>query len=199
MLTVITSDAEGVDYAEDFVKSPHYETMKTNIQKTIDEDGSDPDKRVVFNAEFAAPRKVRGRLLSGRLRTIYWRSPAYNLLRMLVSIVIAFVLGSIFVTNRLVKSDMVSELEMTSILATIFIAFIIIGVMSINAVLPVMLGIRDNFYRQRAAGMYGYSSLGWALGSAEKWFIIISSALFCVVFLPCIGIGLTFIRGVAFW
>ena len=138
-------------------------------------------------------------LVDKRLLTIYWRSPAYNLSRMVISVVIAFVLGSIYVTNRLVKKEVVSEQEMTGILSLIFISFIIIGVMSINAVLPVMLGIRDSFYRQRAAGMYGFSSLGWALGTAEKYFIVVSSALFCVVFLPCIGIGLTVPRGIGFW
>lgn len=118
---------------------------------------------------------------------------------MVVSVVIAFVLGSIFITNRLVTLDPIPEQQMSSILSVMFISFIIIGVMSINAVLPVMGPIRDNFYRQRAAGMYGYWSLGWALGSAEKWFIILSSALFCVVFLPCVGVGLSFGQGFGFW
>lgn len=199
MLTVITSEKEGVDYVEDFVESPQYQTMQENIQKAIEVDGKDPDKKLVYNTQFAATRRTRARLLSRRIRTIYWRSPAYNLLRMLVSIVIAFVLGSIFITKRLVTQDIIPELEMTSILSLIFISFIIIGVMSINSVLPVMLGIRDSFYKQRASGMYGYSSVGRALGSGEKWFIIAASALFCVVFLPCIGVGLTFLRGFGFW
>lgn len=199
MLTVITSEKEGVDYVKDFAESPQYQTMMTDIQKTIDVEGRDPDKKIVFNTEFAAPRRTRSRLLATRLRTIYWRSPAYNLLRMIVSVLIAFVLGSIFVTNRIVTADVVLEQELTSIISLMFISFIIIGVMSINAVLPVMLGIRDNYYRQRDAGMYGFWSVGWALGSAEKWFIVISSALFCVVFLPCVGIGLTLGRGFAFW
>lgn len=199
MLTAITSPPEGVDYVEEFTKSPNYETMQAKIKQTIDEDGKDPSKKIEYATRYAAPRKTRGRLIATRLRTIYWRSPAYNLLRMVVSVVIAFVLGSIFITNRLVTQELVPEQQMTGILSIIFISFIIIGVMSINAVLPVMLPIRDSFYRQRAAGMYGYWSLGWALGSAEQWFIIISAALFCVVFLPCIGIGLGFLRGAAFW
>jgi len=199
MLVVITSDKEDTDYVKDFTESPEYQTMEAKIQKTIDDDGKDPDKKIEYDTQYAASRKTRGRLLNKRLQTIYWRSPAYNLLRMAVSLVIAFVLGSIFITKRLVTQDLVSEQQMTGILSLIFISFIIIGVMSINAVVPVMLGIRDNFYRQRAAGMYGYGSVGWALGSAEKWFIIGSSAIFCVVFLPCLGIGLTFRQGFAFW
>ena len=199
MLTVITSDKEGVDYADEFSNSSEYEKMQANIERIIDVDGKDPDKQIVFATEFAALERTRGRLLSHRLQTIYWRSPAYNLLRMVVSVVIAFVLGSIFVTSRLKTSSIVTEQEMTSILSLMFISFIIIGVMSINAVLPVMLRIRDNFYRQRAAGMYGFSSVGWALGSAEKWFIVLSSGLFCLIFIPCLGIGRGFLRGFAFW
>lgn len=200
MLTVITSDNKnGLDYVEAFTESSQYQTMKDKIQNTIDVDGKDPEKKLVFKREFAANRRTRGGLLDKRLQTIYWRSPAYNLLRMLISLVIAFVLGSIYLTKRLVKQDIVSEQEMTGILSLIFISFIIIGVMSINSVLPVMLGIRDSFYRQRAAGMYGFSSLGWALGTAEKYFIVISSGLFCVVFLPCIGVGISIVRGFAFW
>ena len=40
-------------------------------------------------------------------------------------------------------------------LSTIFIAFIIIGVLSMTTVLPVMLSIRDMYYRHKAAGMLG--------------------------------------------
>lgn len=77
---------------------------------------------------------------------------------------------------------------MSSFLSTIFIAFIIIGVLSITSALPVMLSIRDMFYRHKAAGMLGYSSVGRALATAEKRFIIIASVLFCLVFLPVSGI-----------
>jgi hypothetical protein len=44
------------------------------------------------------------------------------------------------------------------------------------------------FYRHKAAGMLGYSSVGRALATAEKRFILIASTLFCVVFIPVSGI-----------
>lgn len=199
MLTVITSDKDSEDYVEDFLQSPQYEIMKTSIQKTVDEDGSDPSKKIVFSTEFAAPTHQRMRLLVRRVRTIYWRSPAYNLLRMLISIIIAFVLGSIFITNRLATSELITESEMSSVLSTIFISFIIIGVLSMNSVLPVMLELRNNFYRHRAAGMYGHSSLAVALGFAEQGFIVASSALFCVIFMPCVGLRRSVLRSFAYW
>ena len=199
MLTVITSEKEGVDYVAKFTESPEYETMQANIQKTIDVDGKDPDKQILFATEFAAPFRVRCKLLILRVRSIYWRSPAYNLLRMLISIVIAFVLGSIFITSRLKTSDVISENQMSGILSIIFISFIIIGVLSMNSVLPVMLDLRDSFYRHRAAGMYGHRSLAIALGTAEQGFIVITSFLFCIIFMPCVGLGRSALRSFAYW
>ncbi len=180
MLTVITK-ADSDEMAEDFIQSPYYAKMKADIQATIEVEGK------------------RMQLLVQRVRTIYWRSPAYNLLRMLISIVIAFVLGSIFVTMRLATTEIVGESYMSSILSIIFISFIIIGVMSMNSVLPIMLNLRDNFYRQRAAGMYGHTSLAVSLGMAEQIFIVVSSFLFCIIFMPCVGLGRSILRSFAYW
>lgn len=199
MLNVITSEEEGIDYVEDFLQSSQYTVMQASIQRTIDEDGQDPTKKIEYATVYAAPFWTRIKLLIVRVRRIYWRSPAYNLLRMLISIVIAFVLGSIFITNRLATATLIAENELSGVLSLIFISFIIIGVMSMNSVLPVMLELRDNFYRHRAAGMYGHRSLAAALGTAEMPFIVISSFLFCVIFMPCVGLGVSVLRSFAYW
>jgi hypothetical protein len=94
-----------------------------------------------------------------------------------------------------------------SILATMFISFIIIGVLSIVAVLPVMLNVRDMFYRHKAAGMLSYWSLGRALGTAEHRFILLAGAIFCAVFIPVSGLTYasnipfrdSVVSGICFW
>lgn len=59
------------------------------------------------------------------------------------------------------------------------------------------------FYRHRISGMYGSSSIGIALGSAEKTFIMLSTLIFSIVFLSSAQMmndGVRFFRGVvAFW
>lgn len=199
MLSVITNEHDETDFVEEFLASPQCAVMKESIQRTIEEDGQDPDKKVVFSTVFAAPLRTRMKLLVQRVRMVYWRSPAYNLLRMLISIVIAFVLGSIFITERLATASIVPENQMSGILSLIFISFIIIGVLSMNSVLPIMMELRDNFYRHRAAGMYGHMSLALALGVAETPFIIISGFLFCVIFMPCVGLGRSVLRSFGYW
>lgn len=127
---------------------------------------------------------------------------------------IAFLLGSVFIPIR--SEAVLSEAEITrfvpfllnpfkivlaltksnqlvvcppSMLSTIFIAFIIIGVLSITSVLPVMQSIRDMYYRHKAAGMLNSRSVGRSLATAEKKFILFSSLLFCAVFIPTSGIA----------
>jgi len=61
---------------------------------------------------------------------------------MMLSLLIATLLSTVFIRIR--RKGVLEEAEMVSYLSTIFISFIIIGVLSITSVLPVMLSIRDS-------------------------------------------------------
>lgn len=73
MLTVITSEQEGGDYVEDFLASPEYAAMQADIRKSIEEDGRDPSKKIVYDSVYAALFLTRMKLLIQRVRRIYWR------------------------------------------------------------------------------------------------------------------------------
>ena len=100
---------------------------------------------------------------------------------MIIAAVIAIIMSSVLLADR--NNDAFTETQMRAQFATMFLSFIIMGIMSIFSVLPVMMSIRDMFYRHRAAGMIGSGSLAWALGYAEKGFILVTSTIFCVLFL----------------
>ena len=118
---------------------------------------------------------------------------------MSVAAVIAVIMGSVLIPDR--EDSDLTETQMRAQFATIFLSFIILGIMSIFSVLPVMLSIRDMFHRHQTAGMLGSGSLAWALGYAEKGFIVVSSTIFCVVFLLIAfsPTNETVRGGVAFW
>jgi hypothetical protein len=67
------------------------------------------------------------------------------------------------------------------------------------SVLPVMRKIVTLFYRHSDSGMYDSRSIGIALVTAEKWFIVGSSMLFCVVFLAIADLGGTLSDLFWFW
>ena len=194
MLRVITSN--DFDFLDNtYLKSKLFQKMKdelTELKKSPVEGG-----KISFEAEFATSMSKRRELVNKRLRRIYWRSPAYNLSRILVSLMIAFVLSSVFFVDR--KKDEFTEVEMRARLSVVFLSFIISGIMAIISVLPVMTKIRDMYYIHRAAGMYDSASLGLALGVAEQYFILFSSALFCLVFLGVSNVGYRIQGLIGFW
>jgi len=184
------------DFAEVYVQNPEYAKLKRQLAAAK----LDPPEelKITYLTEFAVPSSERQKLTNRRLQNIYWRSPAYNLSRLMVCVVIAFILGSVFVTER--NLTKLTEDEVTAYFAVTFLSFIIIGILSITSVLPVMLSIRDVFYKQLAAGMIDNDSLGWALGVAEKGFIVLASFLFCLFYLATAGtFPLTFLKAFRFW
>ena len=69
----------------------------------------------------------------------------------------------------------------------VYISFIIIGQLSITAIIPVTISIRDMYYRHEAAGMLSSRSVMFGLLAAEIPFIAVISVTFPVYFLQLIG------------
>ena len=86
------------DFAEIYLQNPEYAKLKKEIEAAR----AEPPKEleITYSTEFAVPTSERQKLMNKRLLTIYWRSPAYNSSRLMVCVVIAFILGSVFVTER---------------------------------------------------------------------------------------------------
>jgi ABC-type multidrug transport system fused ATPase/permease subunit len=194
MLRVITTE-EQQNLPDEYLTSNEYANLLREIEAL--KETAKESAHVLYDTEFATSGARRRKLINRRLRTIYWRSPTYNLARLIVSLVIAGVLGSVFIFRR--DLDVFSEVDIQARLSVVFISFIITGIMAIISVLPVMTKIRDMFYRHRDAGMYDSYSIGLALGVAEKVFIVVASALFCLVFLASSGLSQDAFSAIAFW
>lgn len=195
MLRVI-SDPSMPDLPEAYRNSELFVSLQNDIEKLA----SSPNEelKIEYENEYAANNAIRSKAVVRRLRLIYWRSPTYNLARLTVSGLIAFILGSVFILKR--TQQEFTEVEFRSRLSVIFLTFIITGIMAMLSVLPVMTKIRDMFYRHNDAGMYGSAPLAWALGLAEQPFIIMASSFFCVTFLAVSGMNENDIAGlIGFW
>jgi hypothetical protein len=197
MLRELQSNSNTNDLAEEYKSSPEFISLKLQLSEV--KENLNQELEITFPSRFASNKETRQRLMNKRLQIIYWRSPAYNYSRLLVCVIIAFIMGSVFVTKRL--PNILTESDMRARLSVTFLSFIIIGILSITSVLPVMLKIRDVFYLHRASGMLDNISLGWALGTAEKWFIVFASFLFCLVYLSVSGLAETshIRRSLGFW
>lgn len=182
---------EGVDYAEIYKSSEQFIALKNQIQSI----GASPDekKKIYFEGTFATEYRERAKLINNRILTIYKRSPAYNLTRLSIAVFYSFLIGSVFIRGSKQRRDgQWKENEVDGVLGTIFLSTIIIGVTSISMAVPVMKRIRDVFYKHRASGMIGHTSLSNALGLGETPYIIMVSLFFGVVYYFTVGLFGTF-------
>jgi ABC-type multidrug transport system ATPase subunit len=189
--------AENVDFAEVYKESEQYKVLCEQIQAI--EDSRDESKKIFYDDVFATTSNERMELMNRRIVTIYRRSPAYNLTRLIIAVFYSFLIGSVFLRNSSQRSDGWEEKEVDGVLGTIFLATIIIGVTSISMAVPVMKKIRDVFYKHRASGMLQHSSLSFALAVGECPYILLVSLLFGVVYYFTVGLFKTAEKFFLFW
>ena len=184
ILRVIQDEDLG-DLPRIYKESDLFQTSLDQVDELVC--GRDPSREIVYNKRFSTNFLYRQMQVNRRLRTIYWRSPTYNLGRLFVSLGLACFLGLVFIQDR--KVPVYSESQARARVATIFFSNIIVGILAQTSVQPVMTRIRNAFYQHRDAGMYNSFNLGVALGSAETFWIFASSALFSLVFISTAGLG----------
>jgi ABC-type multidrug transport system ATPase subunit len=154
----------------------------------------DETKKIHYDGFFPSTFFERLRLMNRRLTTVYKRSPAYNLTRMLIAIFYAFLIGSVFLRNtgyrQAVNQNEVrwNENQVDGVISTMYLSLIIIGFTSISMAVPVMKKMRDVFYKHRASGMLDHNSIAWSLMVAETPYLCLVSLLFGSLYYLTVGL-----------
>jgi len=183
MLTTIgagsAGDGDGFDYAKAYSHSP----LAGDCIKKIDEINFEPSDEIIFPSRFATSSWTQSREVYKRLNKIYWRSPGYNRVRLLVSGIVALVFGSVFASQRVP----VTEGDMNSRITSIYITALFLGVNAMNTVLPVFEMERNMFYRHSAAMMYDYNAINLSFLLCEVPFIVLASFVFTILWYFTVG------------
>jgi ABC-2 type transporter len=185
---------DNIDYAELYKTSGQHANLLQKIQ-SIEENRNESNK-IHYESAFSTTYKERLHYTNQKITTIYKRSPAYNLTRLVIAVFYSFLIGSVFIRNKYGRGSQLNESDVDGILGTLFLATIIIGVTSISMAVPVMKKIRDVFYKHRASGMLEHNSLSWALSVGELPYILMVSLLFGVVYYFTVGL---FNQAEQFW
>ena len=188
MLRAQTSGAAAeVNWIEEFTTSEQYQTLQTQIETT--NENRDESKKLSFADPYPTTARERVDLMNRRVVTVYKRSPAYNLARLSIAMLYAFIIGSVFLGTRNDGHGGVwLENEVDAVISTMFLSLIIIGVTSISMAVPVTKTLRDVFYKHRASGMVTHKSLSTALFLGELPYICLITVLFGVVYYATVGL-----------
>mmetsp|Transcript_19324 Transcript_19324/g.36086 ORF Transcript_19324/g.36086 Transcript_19324/m.36086 type:complete len:437 (-) Transcript_19324:3403-4713(-) len=187
MLTVIGagSNTAGTekqfDFAGSYKESVSYKNCLRKIAKY--EDSASDANRIAYSSRFATSKRTQLKVVLKRAWQIYWRSPSYNRTRIVTSMLLSLLIGSVYVGNRVPTN----EAEMNSRVTTIYLSFLIIAVNGLNTVLAFFEAERNMYYRHKAAQMYESDVISFAFTAAEVPFLVLSCFLYVTIFYFMLG------------
>ncbi|KAI3455370.1 hypothetical protein Pfo_012033 [Paulownia fortunei] len=160
MLEVTSSAQEmmlGIDFAQVYKNSELYRRNKALINELSSPRPGARDLH--FPTQYSQPLFTQCLACLWKQYRSYWRNPPYSAVKIVYTIFLAFVVGSMF-WDLGSKKD--SEQDIFNAMGSMYASAFFLGQQSATAVQPVVAVERTVSYRERAAGMY--SALPFAFG-----------------------------------
>ncbi|KAJ0409273.1 hypothetical protein P43SY_006770 [Pythium insidiosum] len=195
MLEVIGAGVAGADKSQqavtteevDFVDLYKQSSIKAEfLDAKMQEPGlftpRDHEQPVTFAEKRAATDWLQFRMIMQRFFTVYWRTPSYNLTRLIISLFLGLLFGLLYV-----DSTYTTYQGINGGMGMIFLATAFIGIVSFISVLPLAFEERAAFYRERASQTYNSLWYFFAFTIVEIPYVCVGSLLFTAVFYPMVG------------
>lgn len=117
--------------------------------------------------------------------------------RILVSIIYAFLLGSMFMDTAWKTDVSWGEDKAAALIGTVFLSLNVIGTTAMNMAIPVAKRVRDVFYKHRASGCIEHNATFIGMVVAELPYLLIMAVIYAIVYCATSGIFTT--AGNFFW
>ncbi|KHN40066.1 ABC transporter G family member 31 [Glycine soja] len=194
--TPATEERIGEDFADIYKNSDQYRLERDDTDKTVFFENG---KKTMMGVEYSVlqfghppagsePLKFdtiySQNLFNQFLRClwkqnlVYWRSPAYNAMRLYFTTISALIFGTIFWD---IGSKRESTQELFVVMGALYSACMFLGVNNASSVQPIVSIERTVFYREKAAGMYSPIAYAAAQGLIEIPYIAVQTVLFGVI------------------
>ncbi|GAB4833444.1 ABC transporter G member 34 [Ancistrocladus abbreviatus] len=185
MLDITTPQVEsqlGVDFAELYANSSVY---RRNEELITELSSPAPDsKDLYFPTKYSQPLFTQFKACFWKQYQSYWRNPPYNAIRFLMTAVIGFLFGLIFLNKG---TKMGKEQDLMNLLGAMYCAVLFLGATNATTVQAVVGIERTVFYRERAAGMYSALPYAFAQVAVETKYVAIQTLLYTLLLYSMIG------------
>ncbi|KAI9981232.1 hypothetical protein PInf_008931 [Phytophthora infestans] len=174
--------SQPMDFAERFMVSD----QKVLMEEDLDQEGvlypSPHLPELKFDTKRASSSATQFNLLCRRFFRMYWRTPAYNLTRLIISLVLACVFAIIYQ-----GTDYTTYTGANAGVGLVFVSTLFLGIIGFNNVMPVAAEERTAFYREPASETYNALWYFIAGTLMEIPYIFVASLVFCAIFFPSVG------------
>eukprot|EP00192_Tetraselmis_astigmatica_P001759 CAMPEP_0117657340 /NCGR_PEP_ID=MMETSP0804-20121206/5278_1 /TAXON_ID=1074897 /ORGANISM="Tetraselmis astigmatica, Strain CCMP880" /LENGTH=1545 /DNA_ID=CAMNT_0005463787 /DNA_START=295 /DNA_END=4932 /DNA_ORIENTATION=- len=138
-------------------------------------------------------------LLRKNFRT-YWRSPSYNITRMLVIALMALMYGSIYwQQGAQISARTIQESRVQNLMGVLFSSVTFVAVFQLTAIQPIVAYERSVFTREQAAQMYSVWPKSIAQTLVELPFLLMQSIIFVPILYFMVGFVMSAHKFFFFW
>mmetsp|Transcript_1994 Transcript_1994/g.5290 ORF Transcript_1994/g.5290 Transcript_1994/m.5290 type:complete len:1447 (-) Transcript_1994:184-4524(-) len=134
-----------------------------------------------YSSRFATSRRLQMKIVIKRAMRMAWRTPEYNLTRIMLSLFQSIILGFAFF-------QLDFDQEGSRLIAGVLFLSGISGSMAMSNVIAPLMSARPVFYRELASGLYSEFVYHAATGLAEVPFVICSVLLFATIYYFLVGL-----------
>ncbi|KAK7291744.1 hypothetical protein RIF29_07127 [Crotalaria pallida] len=185
MLEVTSRSAEtelGVDFAQIYRESTLYERNKELVEElSLPSPGS---RDLYFPSHFPQNGWEQFKACLWKQHLSYWRSPSYNLVRIVFVVASSLLFGILFWKKG---KKINNQQDLFNVFGSMFIAALFFGINNCSTVLPHVATERTVLYRERFAGMYSPWAYSFAQVLIEVPYLFIQAALYVIIIYPMIG------------
>ncbi|XXG90712.1 hypothetical protein AAC387_Pa12g2411 [Persea americana] len=179
MLEVTSASVEkqlGIDFAQVYKESSLYQDTKLLVEQL-----SKPSlgsKKLHFASRFSVDSWVQFTVCLRKHCLSYWRSPEYNLKRILFVFISSLLFASLFWKHG---SNINKEQDLFNIVGFMYCAITILGINNCQSIQGFLMKERLVLYRERFVGMYSSHVYSLAQIAIEIPYIIIQSLIFGII------------------
>lgn len=185
MLEVTSASVEAelnLDFADLYIGSTLYRNTNELVRQLSEpKPGS---RELHFPTQFPQNSWVQFKACLWKQHLSYWRSPQYNLARFMYMTVASVLFGAIFWQKG---KQINNEQDLLTILGSMYIAVIFLGINNCSTVLPYVATERTVLYRERFAGMYSSKAYSFAQVAMEIPYTLLQAILYVIITYPTIG------------
>ncbi|XP_030503175.2 pleiotropic drug resistance protein 3 isoform X2 [Cannabis sativa] len=185
MLEVTSSSSEAgleVDFAKIYKDSSLYKNNK-NLAKQL----STPppgSRNLHFPTRFSQNAWGQFESCLWKLNLSYWRSPSYNFMRLMHTLVTSFVFGALFWNQG---KKITNQQNLFNIFGSMYTSVGFLGINNCMTVLQHVATERTVMYREKFAGMYSSWTYSLAQVAVEIPYTFTEAVLFLIITYPMIG------------
>ncbi|KAG4932201.1 hypothetical protein JHK87_046203 [Glycine soja] len=185
MLEVTSRSAEaelGIDFAQIYRESTLYEQNKELVEQLSSPPPNSRD--LYFPSHFPQNGWEQFKACLWKQHLSYWRSPSYNLMRIIFVAVSSLLFGILFWKQG---KKINSQQDVFNVFGAMYSAALFFGINNCSTVLPYVATERTVLYRERFAGMYSPWAYSFAQVLIEVPYIFIQAVVYVIITYPMLS------------